>query len=87
LTIFNLDNEHETFKLQQRKFNKQQSNVTLIVLFIFKHNVILVAMQLYLICDQFTYLVLKTKFDVNDGIHKHHILGKIGKRWRDNRNS
>ncbi|KAK2402138.1 hypothetical protein QL285_051684 [Trifolium repens] len=42
-------------------------------------------MQLYLICDQFTYLVLKTKFDVNDGIHKDYILGKIGKRWRDNR--
>jgi hypothetical protein len=30
-------------------------------------------------------LVLKTKFDVNDGIHRHYILGKIGKRWRDNR--
>ncbi|KAK2373363.1 hypothetical protein QL285_074398 [Trifolium repens] len=30
---------------------------------------------------------IQTKFDVNDGIHKHHILGKIGKRWRDNRNS
>ncbi|KAK2388301.1 hypothetical protein QL285_061997 [Trifolium repens] len=28
---------------------------------------------------------IQTKFDVNDGIHKHHILGKIGKRWRDNR--
>ncbi|WJX65812.1 hypothetical protein P8452_50431 [Trifolium repens] len=25
---------------------------------------------------------IQTKFDVNDGIHKHHILGKIGKRLK-----
>ncbi|KAK2381138.1 hypothetical protein QL285_012606 [Trifolium repens] len=25
---------------------------------------------------------IQTKFDVNDGIHKHHILGKIGKRFQ-----
>ncbi|WJX36359.1 hypothetical protein P8452_24247 [Trifolium repens] len=28
---------------------------------------------------------IQTKFDVNDGIHRHYILGKIGRRWRDNR--